>query len=55
MSDKVLQAWCGSGGNWNFRVTFVYLIYSLLLFSLFRQPFADDEVATRLRHFPLSF
>jgi len=24
---KVLQAWRGSGGNWNFPVTFAYLIY----------------------------
>jgi len=25
--DKVLQPWHGSGGNWNLRVTFGYLIY----------------------------
>jgi len=24
---KVLQLWCGSGGNWNSWVMFAYLIY----------------------------
>jgi len=25
--SKVLQRWRGSGGNWNMRVTFAYLVY----------------------------
>ena len=27
MDGKVLQPWCGSGDNWNFRITFAYVIW----------------------------
>jgi len=44
---KVLQTWHGSGGNYNFSVTFAYLIYSRQRFAECRKRTTHWEIWSR--------